>query len=158
MFPTYVMSFVLSNIVPIRTFRLTKNTTQTVTGSSSLLTKELTYWWHDKLAFHATCHTFVLYFLADPRSTVWTMWIVVTVVDRNSPKKVRYDPIRSRHFKIVSRSDTDPQKVDLDPRSGSKIAIQCTTGVDDVRRWLLTTVSSQIASPFIPLFAPGVSK
>ena len=40
---------------------------------------------------------------------------------------VRYVTIRSRLFENVSRFVTDPQKVYLDPRYGSKIAIQCTT-------------------------------
>ena len=37
----------------------------------------------------------------------------------------RSDPIRSKGVKIGSRSDTDPEKSDLDPDRGS--AIQCIT-------------------------------
>ena len=47
-------------------------------------------------------------------------------LDTSQKSPIRYDTIQA--LKNVSRFDTDPQKVYLDPRYGSKIAIQCTTG------------------------------
>ena len=60
---------------------------------------------------------------------MWYFAQMMMYLDTSQKSPIRYDTIQA--LKNVSRFDTDPEKVYLDTRYVSNIAILCTTVYDD---------------------------
>ena len=58
---------------------------------------------------------------------MWYFAQMMMYLDTSQKSPIRYDTIQA--LKNVSRFDTDPEKVYLDTRYVSNIAILCTTGL-----------------------------
>ena len=71
---------------------------------------------------------------------MWYFTQMMMYLDTSQKSPIRYDTIQA--LKNVSRFDTDPEKVYLDTRYVSNIAILCTTAGKPVSKdtyWLIST-------------------